>query len=90
MEEIRNCEHRKSKIECSIKIMQKCHLNIEACEAIVNEILIIKELVHPNLVKILNTYQDENAIYIIEERFNGEELLSILNSKKTLKINEVY
>jgi serine/threonine protein kinase len=41
---------------------------------ILNEISIIKELDHPNILKVHEAYQDEFCLYIVTELINGGEL----------------
>lgn len=41
---------------------------------ILNEIAIIKELDHPNILKVHEAYQDEFWLYIVTELINGGEL----------------
>ena len=77
--------------ECTIKVIKKSILSLEVCEQIVNEIEILKELDHPNLMRIYDCYQDTINIYIVEERFQGSELFDvIINSDRLFQIEIAY
>ena len=54
--ERRNCINKRTMAECSMRIIQKSLLTVEACEKLVNEIEILKELDHPNLMRIYECY----------------------------------
>ena len=62
---------------------------MEACKALVNEIEILKELAHPNLIKIYDTYQDTTDVYIVEERFHGRELFDVIANRSKLDQYEI-
>lgn len=48
-----------------------------------NELTILKQLDHPNIVKVFEFYEDDDNIYIIEELCKGGELFDyIIQNKK--------
>lgn len=51
---------------------------------ILNEINILKQIDHPNVVKIFEFYNSENAFYLITEYCEGGELFKIISDKKKL------
>jgi len=52
-------------------------------KAILDEIAIIKELDHPNIVKYYETYQNDEFLYIVMEYCPGGDLFDLItkNSK---------
>ena len=51
---------------------------------ILNEINILKQIDHPNVVKIFEFYNSEDAYYLITEYCEGGELFKIISDKKKL------
>ena len=51
---------------------------------ILNEINILKQIDHPNVVKIFEFYNSEDAFYLITEYCEGGELFQIISEKKIL------
>ena len=51
---------------------------------ILNEINILKQIDHPNVVKIFEFYNSEDAYYLITEFCEGGELFKIISQKKIL------
>ena len=49
---------------------------------ILNEINILKQIDHPNVVKIFEFYNSEDAYYLITEFCEGGELFKIISQKK--------
>ncbi|KAH0486820.1 MAG: hypothetical protein KVP17_001111 [Porospora cf. gigantea B] len=58
-----------------VKIIRKDKVQVPV-ESINAEIEILKELDHPNIIKILDTYEDYNNVYIVMEYCQGGELMS--------------
>ena len=54
----------------------------ETSKYLLNEIEIMKELDHPNLIKLHNLYRTNNHFYFIMDYCNGGSLSSILNEYK--------
>ena len=53
-------------------------------EAIIKEIEALKKLDHPNILKIFEVYNTEDAFYLITEYCEGGELFNIIEQKKKL------
>ena len=51
---------------------------------ILNEINILKQIDHPNVVKIFEVYNSEDAFYLITEYCEGGELFKLISQKKIL------
>ena len=78
----------KSKSDNSIYCLKK--INIKKTPDRKNEINILSKLNHPNLVKYITSYEDEEGIYIIMEFCIYGDLYSLLHmvKKKKVYVNE--
>lgn len=76
----------------AIKILKKSQLTTEELNTIFEEINIMKNIDHPNVVRIYEYLQDEESIYIVMELVNGGELFDAIidehhfNEKKSASI----
>lgn len=75
-------------MSCQMKVIKKRNLDLDSCKKLLNEVTILKEFDHPNLVKILDLFQDDDSVYIVEELFHGKELLDLIEKKHML--NEAF
>lgn len=50
----------------------------------VNDILILRQLDHPNIIKVFDCYQFKNNFYVTTEYIGGGELYDRLEKKETL------
>lgn len=48
---------------------------------IVNEISIIKDLDHPNILKVYEAYESKEHLYIVTEIINGGELFDEISKR---------
>lgn len=48
----------------------------EDLEKMKNELLILKKLDHPNIVKVVDVYEDDETSYIVTELCTGGELFN--------------
>ena len=48
----------------------------------VNELKVLKEVDHPNIVKVMEAYRDENSFAIVTELCQGKTLLQEIIAKK--------
>ena len=53
---VEKCIHKRTKRAAAVKVLKKSNFNKKELELIVNEISIIKELDHPNILKIYEAY----------------------------------
>jgi len=80
----------------AIKIIKKTY-NIEDDDKIINEINIMKNIDHPNIIHFQNNFEDKLNYYIVMELFPGKDLLEVLleeekntfEEKKTLQIMKI-
>lgn len=67
-------QHRNSKSERAIKVIDKSRWNEKENEAVINEFNIVKDLDHPNLLKMYEMFEDQRHFYIITDIYKGGEL----------------
>ena len=69
-----------SNFKVAIKALTKKKIKTEL-KSILDEIAIIKELDHPNIVKYYETYQNEEFLYIVMEYCPGGDLFELITKK---------
>lgn len=72
--EVRICVHKDSNTQRAVKVLRKSAMDEEEEKMLFNEINILKQLDHPNIVKMYEFFQDEKRYYIITELCKGGEL----------------
>lgn len=72
----------------AIKIIPKTYNFSDEQKNLIKEIIIMKKLDHPNIVKIFEFFEDQDFIYIIMEFLEGGELFNMLKTKKTFSEKE--
>jgi calcium-dependent protein kinase len=81
--EVRLCVHRDSGAQRAVKVLRKSHMDDDEKRMLFNEINILKDIDHPNIVKMYEFFEDEKRYYIVTEICKGGELFDeILNSGK--------
>jgi calcium-dependent protein kinase len=73
----------------AIKTIKKEYLGEHLRETILEEVKILRELDHPNIVKYYETYEDEHYIHIVMEYLHGEDLFKVITMKSYNQYNEV-
>lgn len=71
--------HKSSREMRAIKIINKFKLQSEESRnKVINEVLILRKLDHPHIVKIYEFYEDEFNLYVVMELCKGGELLDTI------------
>lgn len=65
----------------AIKTIKKSFLDNHSMKSITREVEILRKVDHPNIVKYLETYEDDMYIYIVMEYIEGDNLLKIITTK---------
>lgn len=76
--EIRKCNHYPSSSQRGIKVIFKHMVAQSDLDKIINEIKILTQIDHPNILKVHEAYQDDKRIFIIQEVLNGGELFDYI------------
>lgn len=81
--EVRLCLHKDTQTQRAVKVLRKNLLDEKEMDMLKNEIAILKDMDHPNIVKMFEFLEDEKRIYIVTEICKGGELFDeILNRSK--------
>lgn len=84
--EVRRVESRVTNATRAVKVVNKMHLtNIEDIRRFFYEIEILRDLDHPNVLKVFEYFQDRDRLYIVTENVKGGELLLEMNRRKNIK-----
>ena len=83
--EVRKAVHIKSGKLRAIKIIKVDSKAVADRKSIVSEIMILKELDHPNIVKIIEYFETSNSLFIVMELIEGNPLVEyIIQHMKSL------
>lgn len=83
-------EHNKTGIKRCIKKISKRDFTTDQSESIMNEIKILQQTIHPNIVKIIEYYESQRSLYIVTEYLNGGELFDKISQKGSFTEKEVH
>ncbi len=64
--------------------MNKARMNTKEIVRLKYEIDLLKNLDHPNIVKLFEVFEDQNNIYLVTELCSGGELFDVIVEKKQL------
>jgi hypothetical protein len=76
---VRKCMHRSSQEWYAIKSIRKS--KVSKIEVLKREIEILKEVDHPNIIKLIEVYEDERYLHLITEICTGGELFDRIIAK---------
>lgn len=87
---VRKGKHRQSQEKVAIKILSKRKMNEDDIVGMQNEISILSTIDHPNVVKLVDTYEDKGHYCLIMELMQGGELFEQLLKKDSLNEKDVH
>ena len=64
---------------------EKIYATENGKESLINEITLMRQLDHPNILKLYEVYETDDSMYLILELIKGGNLLEIIKLKKILK-----
>lgn len=67
----------------AIKIIDKSRMTADERVRLMYEIDILKNMSHPNIVKLYEVFEDKNRICLVTELCDGQELFDAINTIKT-------
>ena len=77
--------HKETHVARAIKIINKYKLHSEDSRTkVINEVMILRRLDHPHIVKIFEFYEDEFNLYVVMELCKGGELLDTIIKKGSM------
>jgi calcium-dependent protein kinase len=78
---VKKCVNLKTKIVHAVKIMEKSKMDKGEKVRLSYEIDILKNLDHPNIVKLYEVFEDDKYMYLVTELCTGGELFDIISDK---------
>lgn len=66
--------HRRTAQKRAVKLIPKAYINQEDEEKLFSEVIILKSLDHPNIVRLFDLYEDKKYYYMVTEYCDGGEL----------------
>ena len=87
---VKSAIHNSSKQEFAIKIYEKSKLSdIHRKNNVRREISLLKNMSHPNIMKLYRAFEDFSNIYLVQELIKGRSLLAYIKSDCKRRISEV-
>jgi calcium-dependent protein kinase len=68
------CVHRENGAQRAVKVLRKSNMDEDEKRMLFNEINILKEIDHPNIIKMYEFFEDEKRYYLVTEICKGGEL----------------
>ena len=85
---VRKGKNRATGERVAIKILSKRKMGEEDVVSMQNEIEILREIDHPNTVKLIQVYEDKNHYCLVLELMTGGELFDHIIQKETFDEEE--
>src|SRR5689334_16993613 len=79
---VQKCIHKITKEVRAVKIMDKKQMTDKEKVRLKYEIDILKNLDHPNIVKLYEVFEDKTSIYLVTEICSGGELFDEIVARK--------
>ena len=86
--EVRECFHHTSKESRAVKTVIKQEMNDEEIKNIHVEIMNLRKLDHPNILKLFEIFQDDQKFYVVTEKIEGCDLFDQIVEKKNFSEKE--
>lgn len=86
---VKRARHRETNELVAVKIIQKKQLSKKDLSYVHQEIEIAKMLDHPNIVKIIDAFEDEKCVYIVTELMQGGSIMQLVENGNEFKESEV-
>ena len=72
----------------AVKVLSKRKMTVEQIGMLMSEIYILKQIDHPNIVKLIDIFEDECHWCLVMERMQGGELQQRIDNGKTVTEEE--
>ncbi len=82
---MQKCIHRVGKEVRAVKILNKDAMDEKEKTRLQYEIDILRNLDHPNIVKLYEIFEDRHAIYLVTELCTGGELFDEIVARQSFK-----
>ena len=84
---VRLAIHRETKMNVAIKVLHKKRMSEDDLVGFQNEVAFLSEIDHPNVVQLLDLYEDDDNFCLVLERLQGGQLYDYLAERK-LQLSE--
>jgi calcium-dependent protein kinase len=84
-----SAEEIRSGNKCAAKAFNKSSMNGQMQVSLKNEISIMKDVEHPNLVKLFEVHETCNSVYLVMEHLDGGDLFHYLRRNKVISPKEI-
>lgn len=71
---MKEATHNSTQVKSAVKIINKTKLTRDDAEGLKREIVILQELNHPNIMKLLDLFNEKYWIYMVTELVSAGEL----------------
>jgi calcium-dependent protein kinase len=85
---VRVCVHKTTRIQYALKTLEKSAIRPEQLARLKEEIIIMQEIDHPNIIRLHETFENDEYIHLVMELLRGGELLDRLNSQRNNNYSE--
>lgn len=79
--EVRTCFYRKTGAKRAVKIIKKDKMNVKEKAKFFQELDILRQLDHPNIVRLFEVFQDEKRYFYVTELCTGGELFDEITKR---------
>lgn len=81
--EVLLCRDKQTNAERAIKVIKRTEINANSSTSLLEEVAVVKQLDHPNIMKLYEVFEDKKNFYIVMEVYKGGELFDeIINKQK--------
>ena len=80
---VMKCVHKSSGEVRAVKIMEKEKISDQEQVRLKYEIDILKNLTHPNILRLFEVFEDKRQIYLVTEFCSGGELFDEIQKRNT-------
>lgn len=80
---VQKCKNKATGEVCAVKIINQFEMSQQEKVRLQYEIDILKNLNHPNIVRLYEVFQDKKQIYLVTELCEGRELFDEIIDRKT-------
>ena len=84
---VKSATHKKTGKKVAVKVMSKKEMTLQDVELQRREIEILKMCQHPNIIRLLDIFENQDYIYIVMENLSGGDLFTYLE-KRDFEITE--
>ena len=84
---VKSAVHKKTGKRVAVKVMSKKEMSIQDVELQRREIEILKMCQHPNIIRLLDIFENQDYIYIVMEALSGGDLFTYLE-KRNFTVSE--